>query len=80
MTEFSWPEVFIDPDACERPTENARELAVISALHGWGLCSIGAKIPEAFGRGMVKLSECAGELITPDNANRLADEILGRKT
>jgi len=80
MNEYIWPEIFVDPDACERPAKNARKIAVADALHGWGLCSVGAEIPEAFGRGMVKLGEWAGKTLTPDNASRLADEILGKKT
>lgn len=80
MTEYIWPEIFVDPDACERPAERAREAAVAMALHGWGLCCAGAKMPKAFGRGMVKLGQWAGETLTPDNVDRLADEILGEKT
>ena len=61
---WSWPDIFLNPDAPFRPDLmddfSRRGAAIAVALEGWASCMMGNKLPAEFGRAMVDLSKIAG--------------------
>ena len=79
-----WPELILNPDAEFKPDvapEHRQAAAIAEGLSAWGCCHAGSalagKLPEGFGRGILRLSQIAGlDSATPEAFHKAADEFL----
>ena len=67
------------PTMEEVQKEDDRNALIAIACTCWGHCSMGYPMPDYFGDMMVLIVQKIGDVATPTNIAKLADEIIANK-